>query len=118
MKFYALPGEERPVDAYGSKGAMFSGITRHDGRIQFSSFRIEPEGVVGRHPAAVSQLFLVVDGEGWVSGPDGQHYAIRTGQAAFWEPGESHESGSRSGMTVLLVEGEELVIEMQELASL
>ncbi|SDT28794.1 hypothetical protein SAMN05444162_3690 [Paenibacillaceae bacterium GAS479] len=117
MKIYELPGQERPVDAFESKGVMFSGITRHDGRIQISSLHLEAGGVVGRHPATVSQLFLLIDGEGWVSGPDRQRIAIRAGQAAFWEAGEEHESGTKSGMTVIMAEGEELVIEMEELAS-
>jgi hypothetical protein len=29
-------------------------------------------------------------------------------QAAFWEPGEEHESGSETGMVALVIEGDSL----------
>ncbi|QJC52978.1 cupin domain-containing protein [Paenibacillus albicereus] len=117
MKIYQLPGREVPIDAFSSEGVMFSGITRHEGRIQLSSMRIEAGGTVGRHEARTSQLFLLIDGEGWVSGGDGQRIAVKAGQAAYWEAGEAHESGTRTGMTVIVAEGEQLVVEMEELAS-
>ena len=117
MILYSLPGKERAVEAYSSEGALFSGVTRHEGRIGISCMRLEPGGTIGRHPAAVSQLFLLIDGEGWVSGQDGQRYSIRKGQAAYWNAGEEHESGTASGMTVLVAEGHELQIEMEELGS-
>ncbi|MGN7454727.1 cupin domain-containing protein [Paenibacillus pasadenensis] len=117
MKIYQLPGREWPIDAFSSQGVMFSGITRHDGRIQLSSVRIEANGIVGRHVAEASQLFLLIDGEGWVSGADGKRISVKAGQAAYWEAGEEHESGSRTGMTVIVVEGGQLVVEMEELAS-
>ena len=60
---------------------------------------IGPGGVVGRHPAAVSQLFVVVHGEGWVSSGDGEREDLVAGQAVLWEQGEEHASGSYEGMT-------------------
>jgi quercetin dioxygenase-like cupin family protein len=69
---------------------------------------VEPGGVVGRHPAAVMQLFAVIDGAGWVSGGDGAREQIQAGGAVVWEPGEEHESGSDDGMTALVVESESL----------
>jgi quercetin dioxygenase-like cupin family protein len=69
---------------------------------------IAPGGVVGRHPAAGTQLFAVVSGTGWVSGGDGDRVPIRAGEAVVWEPGEEHESGSDEGMTALVVEAESL----------
>jgi len=69
---------------------------------------IGPGGVVGRHPAAVRQLFAVVRGAGWVSGGDGERVPIRAGEAVLWEAGEEHESRSDTGMTALVVESESL----------
>jgi quercetin dioxygenase-like cupin family protein len=69
---------------------------------------IGPGGVVGRHPAVVAQLFVVVRGTGWVSGADGLRIQISAGEAVFWEPGEEHESGSDEGMTALVVEAEQI----------
>jgi quercetin dioxygenase-like cupin family protein len=67
---------------------------------------LEAGGIVGRHPAASAQLFVVVGGSGWVSGADGLRIQISAGEAVLWEPGEEHESGSDEGMTVLVVEAE------------
>ncbi|MDQ6709659.1 MAG: cupin [Candidatus Dormibacteraeota bacterium] len=73
-----------------------------------SCLRFESSAVLGRHPTGRQQIFAVVQGEGWVSGPDGMRHAIAAGQAAFWDRGESHESGTESGMTVLIVQAERL----------
>jgi quercetin dioxygenase-like cupin family protein len=69
---------------------------------------VGPGGVVAKHHAASAQLFVVVSGDGWVSGADGEREAIVAGQAVLWEPGEEHESGSYAGMTALVVEAESL----------
>jgi quercetin dioxygenase-like cupin family protein len=69
---------------------------------------IGPGGVVGRHPAVVAQLFVVVRGTGWVSGADGLRIQISAGEAVLWEPAEEHESGSDEGMTALVVEAEQI----------
>jgi quercetin dioxygenase-like cupin family protein len=69
---------------------------------------IGPGGLVGRHPAVVAQLFVVVRGTGWVSGADGLRIQISAGEAVLWEPGEEHESGSDEGMTALVVEAEQI----------
>jgi quercetin dioxygenase-like cupin family protein len=63
-------------------------------------------GVLGRHPAASAQLFCVVSGEGEVSGADGVAVPIQAGQAALWEPGEPHETTTRTGLTAIVVEVE------------
>jgi len=52
------------------------------------------------------QLFLVVQGEGWVRGESPETRSITTGYAAFWEKDEWHESGTESGMTAIVIEVE------------
>ena len=69
---------------------------------------IAPGGVVGRHPAAVPQLFVAVRGSGWVRGASGEREPIEAGEGVAWEPGEAHESGSDGGMTAIVVEAEPL----------
>ena len=55
------------------------------------------------HPSRFWQLFCVLAGSGWVR-PDGEEgQPIATRQAVLWVPGEVHESGSATGMTVLQV---------------
>jgi quercetin dioxygenase-like cupin family protein len=69
---------------------------------------VEAGGLVGRHPAASAQLFVVVRGSGWVSGADSLRRQISAGEAVLWEAGEEHESGSDEGMTVLVVEADKV----------
>jgi quercetin dioxygenase-like cupin family protein len=96
---------EREVTAPGSISAR---VRRLAAEAHAGVIDIAPGGVVARHPAVVSQLFVVVSGSGWVSGNDGEREAIRAGEAVLWDQGEEHESGSDEGMTALVVEAESL----------
>jgi len=98
---------ERPVTAPGSANAA---VRRLGADAHAVVIDLGPGGIVGRHPAAGAQLFIVVLGTGWVSGGDGEREQIRAGEAVLWEPGEEHESGSDEGMTVLVVEAESLAL--------
>jgi quercetin dioxygenase-like cupin family protein len=97
---------ERKVTAAGSVSAQ---VRRLATEAHAVVIEVGPGGVVGRHPAGVAQLFVVVSGSGWVSGADGERETIRSGEAVLWERGEEHESGSEEGMTVLAVEAETLL---------
>ena len=74
-------------------------------------------GVVGYHQTTSDQLFLVMEGAGWVRGESPEHVPITAGQAAFWETGEWHESGTDNGMVAMIVQGDGFQFdrEMQEL---
>jgi quercetin dioxygenase-like cupin family protein len=96
---------EREVTAPGSISAR---VRRLASEAHAVVIEIAPGGVVARHPAVVSQLFVVVSGSGWVSGNDDEREAIRAGEAVVWDQGEEHESGSDEGMTALVVEAESL----------
>lgn len=74
--------------------------------IQVSCFHFNAESVVGFHPAGGPQLMMVVSGEGWVRREEDERTPIYPGEAAFWERGEGHESGSKDGMTAIVVEGD------------
>ena len=104
MKRIELEGE-RDVTAPGSVAAR---VRRLASEAHVVVIEVGSGGVVARHPAVGAQLFAVVSGSGWVSGADGEREAVRAGEAVLWEPGEEHESGSETGMTVLAVEAESL----------
>jgi quercetin dioxygenase-like cupin family protein len=93
-----------PVSAHGSSGLLLAHLARLSGEVAISCMYLDPSGFVGYHPAAVHQLFLVVQGEGWVRGSAGGRVPIRAGHAAFWASGEWHETGSDSGMAAIVVE--------------
>lgn len=98
----------RPVTQFESRNAHVVSLARTEGFMSVVRMEIGKDGVVGYHPATISQLFLVVRGEGWVRAGDGPRIPLATGEAAFWAPGERHESGSDEGMTAIVLEGEEL----------
>jgi quercetin dioxygenase-like cupin family protein len=64
----------------------------------------QPGGLIGPHEAGFGQLFVALDGSGWVAGDDGKRRAIVRGQAAFIARGEVHSKGSDSGLTALMVQ--------------
>ena len=94
------------LSAYGSSGVFFSGLARSEGEARLSCLRLRPGGALGRHPAPIPQLFVVVEGDGWVS-TDADEVRVKAGQTVLWEAGEDHESrAGPQGMTVLVLEGE------------
>src|SRR5579871_349408 len=50
------------------------------------------------------QLFLIVDGEGWVRNEDGMRICLQAGQAVYWETGDWYEAGTDTGMTVFCIQ--------------
>lgn len=94
----------RSIDRFESIAASHLGVARIAGRGGLSLILVGPGGVLGRHPAVAQQLFFVVDGSGWVSGADDQRVGIRAGQAALWDAGEDHGSGSGEGLMAVVLE--------------
>jgi quercetin dioxygenase-like cupin family protein len=97
-------GVSHRVDPKTSKVVVSPIFWTEGGRSRFACFHIGAGGFVPRHPAAGEpQLFAVVQGSGWVSGDDDKRIPIKVGQAALWEVGEMHESGTDEGMTAIVV---------------
>ena len=74
------------------------------GEARFHTLYFEPGGRIGSHPAGPSQLFMVVEGSGWVEGGDGARRDLRAGEAVLIESGEAHAKGSESGMTAVMLQ--------------
>jgi len=112
MKLYRFdPAAGMTVDAYGSSFVL-ARLARSDGTtLRAACFHLEPGGEVGRHRAAVGQLFCVVAGDGWVAGEDGERTTIGAQQAAWWDAGELHHAVARTAMTVVVLEGDNLAVE-------
>jgi len=66
--------------------------------------RIEAGGIIDRHEAGFGQLWIVVDGRGWVAGSDEQRQEVSPGDVAFFERGEQHAKGSDHGMTAVMIQ--------------
>ncbi len=115
MKVYNFDKETgKEITSFNSKESIFSKIIQHNKPVHIGCMFIGPEGIVGLHKATINQLFLVLNGQGWVTGKEGIRFNIQSGKAAYWESGEIHESGSELGMTVIVIEGEDLEPLMNE----
>jgi quercetin dioxygenase-like cupin family protein len=109
MKLFRFDAETgKTIDRYGSINAVISRVTRAAGSAQIGCIHLGENGLVGYHQAVIPQLFLVVQGAGWVTGGDRVKIPIKAGQAAFWTAGEWHESGTEKGMTAIVIEAEQL----------
>jgi quercetin dioxygenase-like cupin family protein len=97
-------GLGKPIDRYRSTGFLLSPVVHLFGEAVVNCAYLEVNGVIGYHQAAASQLFLVMQGEGWVRGESSERIHIQSGQAAYWESGEWHESGTETGMTAIIIE--------------
>ena len=105
MEIFQFDRGERLVRLYDSIGLHATRIAAGDGQARLVCLRLDPGGVVGTHPAGAAQLFLVVAGDGWIAGPDGERVPITSGWGVRWAEGEIHTSGTDTGMTALTVEG-------------
>lgn len=95
----------RNIGSYQSSGFIVSSIVHLIEEAVIHCAYLQAGGVIGFHQAAAPQLFLVVQGEGWVRGASPERISIKAGQAAYWGKGEWHESGTEAGLTVILIEG-------------
>jgi hypothetical protein len=102
FRFDAAVG--RAPALFDSQALVMSRIGRVEGGVQIGCMHIGAGGIVGYHQATVRQLFLVVAGTGWVHGTDETRQPIAAGLAAYWAPGEWHESGSQDGMMTIVIE--------------
>ncbi len=109
MKIYRFTQDTgSSIDKYNSHAASYSRICEISQPGSVGCIYIEPEGIVGLHAAPVPQLFLVVQGTGWVRGEDGARIPVREGDGVFWDRGESHESGSAGGMVAMTLQSDKL----------
>ena len=105
MEIFRFDRGEKVIGNFGSKGLLATRIATSDGRVHLTCLTVEPGGVIGTHPATEAQLFLVIAGEGWITGPDGEQVPITTGWGVRWDAGENHTSGTETGLTALAIEG-------------
>ena len=106
MKIFRFDVEVgRAIDQYNSSGFTVSKIAHLFDEAFINCAYLDKNGIIAYYQATIPQLFLVVQGEGWVRGESLQRISIQAGQAAYWEKDEWHESGTETGMTAMIVEG-------------
>ncbi|MCM3733623.1 cupin [Fictibacillus nanhaiensis] len=87
---------------------VISRIIQTDKPAHIGCMHLEKDGFIGYHQAVVPQLLLVVGGEGFVRGEDDAFHPIKAGEAAFWIKDEYHETSTKTGLTAIVIESEEL----------
>ncbi|CAM3911698.1 cupin [Bacillus albus] len=97
----------KQITAFQSNFIM-SKIVNHKGNIHIGAMHLQENGIIGYHEAVVSQLLLIVDGEGYVCGTDKEKAKVKAGQAVFWEKGEFHETSTEHGLMAIVMEAEDL----------
>ena len=110
MKLFDLEhAEARQIAHFGSQRATAAPLTVPQGDTHVVRIRLEPGGVLGRHAGQLDQLFVIVEGEGFTSGADGDPTPVGAGTAVYWPAGEAHETRTETGLTALVVESRRLV---------
>ena len=108
MKFFDFSEKMgKQISAFQSNFIM-SKIVNHKGNVHIGAMNLQENGIIGYHEAVVSQLLLIMDGEGYVCGADKEKVKIRAGQAVFWEKGEFHETSTEHGLLAIIMEAENL----------
>lgn len=102
--------EANPVLNYDSIYTAYNKIIKTEIPTNFGFMYVESNGLIGRHEAPVPQLFIVIEGEGWVQGESDEKVELQKGEAVLWEKGESHVCGSQSGLTAIVIQSEKLLI--------
>ena len=102
--------------AFVPRGDLLDGVTvapltqpsEEGALVKAAIFRFEPGGRLRRHPAGFPQILAVLEGSGEVSGANGVDEPIGAGEAVFLHEGEEHEMKSETGLTALIIEGEQV----------
>ncbi|OLS38100.1 cupin [Alkalihalophilus pseudofirmus] len=82
---------------------MMTKIAKLDSPAQIGCMHLGEGGLIGYHQAAVPQLLLIVDGDGWIRS-ENEMLSIKKGDAVFWEKGEWHETRTDNGLTAISIE--------------
>jgi quercetin dioxygenase-like cupin family protein len=97
-----------PITVFDSVNATGTPVLRDVGGFYLTWIHLAAGGLLGNHEAVKNQLFVVINGAGWVQTQGSSKVAVAAGQAAFWQAGERHASGTDTGMAVIVIESETL----------
>ncbi|MGE7633878.1 cupin [Bacillus paramycoides] len=87
---------------------IMSKILNYQGNIHIGAMHLQENGIIGYHEAVVSQLLLIVQGEGFVCSADKEKVKVEAGQAVYWGKGELHETSTEKGLMAIVIESEDL----------
>lgn len=98
------PEQDTPITEYHSQHASAVALASGHGEAHVYCVHLTAGGEIGAHEADFAQLFLVVEGSGWVSGSDGRRQPLGQGEGMMIARGEVHAKGTPSGLTAIMVQ--------------
>jgi quercetin dioxygenase-like cupin family protein len=108
MEFYKFNKDSgKKISKYNSDFIM-SRIIQTNKTTNIGTMYLDKNGIVGYHQAAVPQLLLILNGEGYVRNEKDEYFKVESGDAVFWEKDEWHETKTAIGLTGIVIESEEL----------
>jgi quercetin dioxygenase-like cupin family protein len=102
--FKSEPPELLPIVAFASRDAAAAELAAGSGEAHAHIVHIAAGGEIGPHVTGFGQLFVVLDGSGWVAGDDGERVSISAGEVAYFARGEGHSKGSATGLRALMIQ--------------
>jgi quercetin dioxygenase-like cupin family protein len=97
-----------PVLDFQSRSAVAAELAAGNGPAHIHLVRIDAGGEIGPHVAGFGQLFVALDGTGWVCGEDGERVSVSPGQVAYFARGERHAKGSDRGLRAMIIQVRDL----------
>ncbi|XXM73156.1 cupin [Lysinibacillus sphaericus] len=108
MKIYQFSKKAGKKITQFDSDFIMSRVTFTEKPAHIGCMHLDVNGVIGFHQAVVSQLLLIVQGEGLVRGESGEFIKVQSGDAVYWEKDEWHETKTEKGLTAIVIESEEL----------
>ena len=102
--FSSAPPKLLPIVAFASRDASAAELAAGSGEAHVHVVHIAAGGEIGPHVTGFGQLFVCLDGSGWVAGDDGERVSISAGEAAYFARGEGHSKGSATGLRALMIQ--------------
>jgi hypothetical protein len=100
--------ELAPIVDFQSHDAGAAELATGSGEAHIHTVHIAAGGEIGPHVAGFGQLFLCLEGSGWVAGADGERVSISRGQAAYFVRDERHSKGSVDGLRAVIIQVQDL----------
>lgn len=118
MRVFEFNSEQaQPIHLFESVSAASVHLGDGSGEAHVYCIYLEPGGLIGEHRAGFDQLFLVVAGEAWAVGEEGERVSLPAGHGAYFARGEMQSKGSDTGATVIMVQVSELTLSGQSAES-
>ena len=106
--FSAVAHALAPIVDFQSRDSRAAELATGSGEAHVHIVHIDAGGEIGPHVAGFGQLFICLEGRGWVAAADGERVAISRGEVAYFARGERHSKGSADGLRALIIQVYEL----------